>query len=81
MCECEREHDKIFKFLFDDVDSIFLKYSLPHKIEPKLTWHIILPRGHGWNQKGWKIMDEIHHKETFFNKTFQMNLFLVNVYP
>jgi hypothetical protein len=28
-----------------------------------------------------KIMDEIHHKETLFNETFQMNLFLVNNYP
>jgi hypothetical protein len=26
-----------------------------------------------------KIMDEIHHKKTFFNETFQMNLFLVKV--
>jgi hypothetical protein len=27
------------------------------------------------------IMDEIHHKETLFDKTFQINLFLVNNYP
>jgi hypothetical protein len=40
-----------------------------------------MPRGHVWNQNGWKIMDEIHHKETLFDKTFQMKLFLVNVYP
>jgi hypothetical protein len=26
-------------------------------------------------------MDEIHHKELMFDKTFQMNLFLVNNYP
>ncbi len=26
-------------------------------------------------------MDEIHHKETMFDETFQMNLFLVNGYP
>jgi hypothetical protein len=26
-------------------------------------------------------MDEIHHKKTMFDETFQMNLFLVNGYP
>jgi hypothetical protein len=28
-----------------------------------------------------KKMDEIHRKETMFDETFQMNLFLVNGYP
>jgi hypothetical protein len=26
-------------------------------------------------------MDEIHHKKTFINKNFQMNLFLIKGYP
>jgi hypothetical protein len=26
-------------------------------------------------------IDEIHHKETMFNETSQMNLFLINGYP
>jgi len=35
-----------------------------------------------WMKSKWmKIMDEFHHKQTLFNETFQMNLFLVNNYP
>jgi hypothetical protein len=26
-------------------------------------------------------MDEIHHKETLFDETFEMNLFVVNGFP
>jgi hypothetical protein len=37
---------KSFKEYFDVEDNIFLEYSLPCKLESKMTWHNIMPRGH-----------------------------------
>jgi hypothetical protein len=70
--------------VYDNVDKIFLECFLPFKNESKLTWHNVLPCGHGWKYS-MKFIIKKHFSTklsrwTYFLKMFSPKIWVFSYY-